>query len=70
MDDIATRLGQRIRHLRQRAGVSQEAFAEKCGLDRAHISSIERGRRNVTVRNIERIAAALGISLSELFDGV
>lgn len=68
--DILQRFGQRVRELRKRAGLSQEAFADKCGLDRTYMGGIERGERNVALRNISRIAEALGISLSELMDGV
>lgn len=64
--DITERFGLRVRHLRQRAVLSQEAFAAKCELDRTYISSIERGKRNVALRNIATIAAALNISISEL----
>ena len=49
---------------------AQEAFAAACGLDRTYISGIERGRRNVSLRNIEVIANALSISISELTKGL
>ena len=52
------------------AGQSQETFAEACGIDRTYISGIERGRRNVGLKNIDVIANALGVTLSELFEGV
>lgn len=68
--DVATRFGQRLRELRNAKGLSQEAFAAACGLDRTYISGIERGRRNVSLRNIEVIAKALGVSLSELMKGL
>jgi transcriptional regulator with XRE-family HTH domain len=66
--DIAARFGQRVRNLRMAKELSQEAFAAKCGLDRTYISGIERGRRNVSLRNIELIARAFGMSISELTD--
>jgi transcriptional regulator with XRE-family HTH domain len=47
--------------------VSQEEFADRCGLDRTYIGGIERGERNVALVNIEKIAGALRMSLSELF---
>jgi transcriptional regulator with XRE-family HTH domain len=50
--------------------VSQEEFADVCGLDRTYIGGIERGERNVALVNIEKIAKALKISLRELFRGV
>jgi transcriptional regulator with XRE-family HTH domain len=66
--DILARFGNRLRELRHQRGISQEAFADKCGLDRTYISGIERGRRNVALRNLEAIAKALRVSLSELMD--
>ncbi|MBI1753070.1 MAG: helix-turn-helix transcriptional regulator [Acidobacteria bacterium] len=63
---ILVRFGQRIREKRIELGLSQEAFADKCGLDRTYISGIERGKRNVSLLNIEVIAKALGTSVSEL----
>lgn len=69
-DDVLTRFGQRVRALRHERGLSQEAFADRCGLDRTYVSGIERGNRNVALRNIESIANALGLSISRLTDGV
>lgn len=68
--DILVRFGSRVRALRTQAGFSQEAFAGKCELDRTYVGGIERGERNVSLRNIEVIARALGISLSELMSGL
>jgi transcriptional regulator with XRE-family HTH domain len=68
--NITDRFGQRLRGLRQRASLSQEEFAERCDLDRTYISGIERGKRNVALRNIEAIARALNITISELLRGV
>jgi ribosome-binding protein aMBF1 (putative translation factor) len=68
--DVLTRFGRRVRALRTARGQSQETFADACGLDRTYLSGIERGRRNVGLKNIEVIAQALGITLSELFEGV
>ncbi len=56
--DIVERFGSRVRNRRLAMGLSQEAFAAKCGLDRTYISGIERGKRNVSLRNIEVIAKA------------
>jgi transcriptional regulator with XRE-family HTH domain len=67
---ILVRFGTRVRELRMQTGLSQESFAAKCGLDRTYVSGIERGRRNVSLRNIAKIAEFLGISLSELTKGV
>lgn len=68
--DILLRFGNRLRELRRAQGISQEAFAYKCGLDRTYISGIERGKRNVALRNIETIAGAFGISISDLMEQV
>ncbi len=62
--------GLKVRKLREAAGWSQEDFAEHCNLRRTYIGSIERGERNVAVLNIRKIAAALGISMSELLEGL
>jgi len=64
---ITQKFGQRIKELRQRNGLSQERLAEFCDLDRTYISDIERGVRNVSLKNIEAIANGLRVSLSELF---
>lgn len=68
--DILVRFGARVRHLRTSKGYSQEAFAAKCDLDRTYVGGIERGERNVALRNLERLAGALQMTLSELMDGV
>lgn len=57
----------RVRQLRMQAGYSQEGFAHECGLDRTYVGGIERGERNVSLVNIEKIAIALSVSISELF---
>ena len=68
--DILKDFGQRVRELRRNQGFSQEAFAARCGLDRTYIGGIERGERNVALRNLAVIANRLGLSLSELFEGL
>jgi len=65
---VTKKFGQRIRTLRRERGLTQEALAELSGLDRTYISGIERGIRNVALRNIEALAQALNISMSELFE--
>ena len=67
---ITERFGEKIRVLRKERDLSQEAFADLCELDRTYISGIERGLRNVSLRNIEAIANALEVSLSDLFKGI
>ena len=70
MEDIRLRFGKAVRNLRHQLGVSQEEFADICGLDRTYIGGIERGERNVSLVNIERIAKAFKLSMSELFKGL
>ena len=69
-DDTLARFGRKVRKLRQAKGLSQEAFAAECGMDRTYMGGIERGERNVALRNIELIARTLGITLSELMKSV
>ena len=68
--DILKRFGQRVRELRKARGLSQEAFAAECGLDRTYMGGIERGERNLALRNIDLIANTLGMSLSDLMNGL
>lgn len=68
--DILVEFGKRVRKLRSEQGWSQESFAAECGLDRTYIGGIERGERNVALRNIQLIAKTLGISLAELMKGL
>ena len=58
--------GRRVRHLREARGVSQEAFAHDIQIDRSYYGSIERGRRNVSLEHICRIAAGLGVPPADL----
>ncbi|MBI3610908.1 MAG: helix-turn-helix transcriptional regulator [Nitrospirae bacterium] len=67
MTDIKTKFGARVRMLRTKKGLSQEAFADLCGLHRTYIGAIERGERNISLENIEKIARALGVSVQFLF---
>jgi transcriptional regulator with XRE-family HTH domain len=68
--DIRIRFGRALRRRREKLGVSQEAFADMCRLDRTYIGGIERGERNVALVNIEKIAVALRLSVPDLFRGV
>jgi transcriptional regulator with XRE-family HTH domain len=68
--DILERFGQRVRELRVKRGWSQDQFAHECGLDRTYMGGIERGERNLALRNIERIAKALGVTISHLMAGL
>jgi transcriptional regulator with XRE-family HTH domain len=70
MEDVRIRFGKAVRQKRHKIGVSQEAFADLCGLDRTYIGGIERGERNVALVNIEKIARAFRLSLAELLRGI
>jgi transcriptional regulator with XRE-family HTH domain len=63
---VQLRFGLRLKELRRSLGMSQEAFADRCKLDRTYISGIERGKRNVSLRNIEVVARALRVSIATL----
>ncbi len=65
---IKEKVGQRIKELRTKLGLSQEEFAFRCELDRTYITSLERGKRNVSLTNLEKIAKAFNMTLSEFFD--
>jgi transcriptional regulator with XRE-family HTH domain len=66
MMDITHRFGKSVRCLRQKLSLSQEELAEKSALHRTYIGSVERGERNITLINAERIAKALDVDLTEL----
>ncbi len=65
---IRKKLGQRIKSLRKERSISQEELADIAGLDRTYINSVENGKRNISIVNIEKIAIAFGISLKDFFD--
>lgn len=68
--DIRIRFGRAIRRVREEQHINQEEAAERCGLHRTYYSGIERGIRNVSLLNIERIARGLKISLPKLFERI
>ena len=68
MSDIAKIIGQRIRNYRTQKGLSQEKLAELAGCHPTYIGQLERGEKNATLESVEKIASALDVSLSELFD--
>jgi len=70
MQDTQVRLGQKIRELREEKGWSQEEFADKCGLGRAHMSLIERGKQNLTLSTLQTVCSVLGISMSGILKGI
>ena len=57
-----------MRQTRKKAGLSQEAFADECGLHRTYIGSVERGERNISIDNMEVIADALGCRIQDLLE--
>lgn len=67
-NDIRIVFGSRVRLLRKRKGLSQEQLALRCGLDRTYVGGVERGERNISICNIEKIARALDGSIKDLFD--
>lgn len=66
--DIRRVFGSNLRRYRLEAGLSQEAVAERMGVDRAHVSSMERGQQNVTLLTVWHTAQALGRRAAELLD--
>ncbi|MCI8629307.1 MAG: helix-turn-helix transcriptional regulator [Firmicutes bacterium] len=64
---ITEKIGTRIRKLRKNTGLSQEKFAAKIGMDRTYFASVELGKRNISIINLEKIANGLNITLSEMF---
>ncbi|MHB1422423.1 MAG: helix-turn-helix domain-containing protein [Gemmataceae bacterium] len=67
-DDPLKQFGERVRALRERTGLSQEALAAKAGIHRTYMGGVERGERNICLRNIVRLATALGVCPRDLFD--
>ncbi len=68
--DILEDFGKRIRELRTERGWSQEKFANQCDMDRTYVGGVERGERNIALRNIKKMADTLGISLSDFMEGI
>ena len=68
--DICKRFGARVRALRVARGLSQEDLAQKAGLHRTYVGGIERGERNISLVNIEKLATALGVPLDSMMQGI
>ena len=64
---IQIEFGKRIKKLSNETGLSQEKFALKIGMDRTYYASVESGKRNISLQNIEKIANGFGIPISQLF---
>ena len=69
-DYILKKFGDRVRSLRNETGISQEKLAKLAEMHRTYVSGIERGERNVSLVNIIRLSKALGVSASELMEGI
>lgn len=67
---IQKRFGQRIQTLRKKLGMSQEKFSLLIDMDRTYYATVEAGKRNISICNIEKIVTGLGVSLEELFHGI
>lgn len=65
--DIRERFGFAVKARREELGLTQEDLAEKAGIHRTYLSDVERGSRNLSLVNIERLAGALSLPISELF---
>lgn len=65
---IKVKVGQRIKELRLKLGISQEALANKAGIDRTYVTDVENGRRNIAIENLEKLILSLDISLAEFFN--
>jgi transcriptional regulator with XRE-family HTH domain len=68
--DIRIRFGRAIRRIREEQRINQEEAAERCGLHRTYYSGMERGVRNVSLVNVEKVAKRLRTSLPKLFERV
>jgi transcriptional regulator with XRE-family HTH domain len=65
--DIKQKVGARIRELRNKMGLSQEALSFKADVDRTYMTDVENGRRNISIENLEKIIKALEISIPDFF---
>ena len=66
--DVQERFGTAVKFRREELKMTQEDLAEKAGIHRTYLSDVERGTRNLSLVNIERLAAALSLSMSKLFE--
>ncbi len=66
--EVLIRFGNKVRNERVRLGLSQEELASKANVHRTYVGMIERAEKNITLENIEKIAKALNLSISELTD--
>ena len=66
--ELLQKVGERIRHFRIIAGLSQEKLSFESDLDRTYIGSVERGERNIALINLNKLAKALNVSISKLLE--
>ncbi len=66
--DIKQAVGKRVKELRNKIGISQEELADTAQLDRTYITSVECGKRNISIVNIKKLANALNVTLKEFFE--
>lgn len=66
MQSISTKLGQNLKKIRIKKGISQGDISRKLNMDRGYISGIENGKKNPTLSTLEKIASALNVSVEEL----
>ena len=69
-EDVRVRVGRRLRRLRVQHGWTQVQMADRLGLDRSYLADVERGKRNISIVNLEVIAKGFGLSLSRLLSKV
>ena len=67
---LQTNFGLACKYFREQIDLSQEKFALKIGMDRTYYASVEAGKRNISLKNIQKIADGFGISISQLFQNV
>lgn len=65
-EKIDIKFGRKVAFLRMQIGLSQEKFAEKCGIHRTYIGAVERGEKSPTLKTLEKIAKGLNVRISEL----
>lgn len=70
VDPIEVRVGKHVKILRQATTLSQEKFALQICMDRTYLASVESGKRNISIHNLEKIVNGLGMSFSEFFAGM
>lgn len=68
--DILAEFGEAVRARRYKLGMSQEELAERADLHRNYVGGVERGERNIALVNLEKLAGALGVKVSELFEDI